>query len=49
MIIIETSSREKYSPTQEFYKRTSYNIEARIADFYSPGDDRLIFVKKFRT
>lgn len=48
MIIIETSSREKYTPTQEFYKRSSYNIEARIADFYSIGDDRLIFVKKIK-
>ena len=49
MVIIETSSREKYLPTQEFYKRNSYNIEARIADFYSIGDDRLIFVKRFQT
>ncbi len=48
MIIIETSSRGKYTPTQEFYKRNSYNIEARIADFYSIGDDRLIFAKRFQ-
>ena len=47
MIIIETSSREKYTPTQEFYKRTGYGLDARIKDFYSPGDDRLIFVKRF--
>ena len=47
MIIIETSSRGKYTPTQEFYKRNSYSIEARIAGFYSPGDDRLIFAKRF--
>ncbi len=47
MIIIETSSREKYIPTQEFYKRTNYGLDARIRDFYSSGDDRLIFVKRF--
>ena len=48
IIIIETSSQGKYIPTQEFYKRNLYNIEARISGFYSPGDDRLIFVKRFQ-
>lgn len=48
MMIIETSSREKYLPTQEFYRKNSYCLEARIKDFYSPGDDRMIFVKRFQ-
>ncbi|MEM4247835.1 MAG: GNAT family N-acetyltransferase [Candidatus Nanoarchaeia archaeon] len=47
LLIIETSSREKYRPTQNFYLKNAYIIEARIKDFYSIGDDRLIFTKRF--
>lgn len=47
LLIIETSSREKYRPTQNFYLKNAYVIEARIKDFYSIGDDRLIFTKRF--
>jgi ribosomal protein S18 acetylase RimI-like enzyme len=46
LIIIETSSQSKYQPTQQFYIRNKYIIEARIKDFYRRGDDRLIFVKR---
>jgi len=46
MIIIETSSQPKYKPTQDFYIRNHYQIEAQIKDFYRIGDDRLIFVKR---
>lgn len=48
MIIIETSSQPKYKPTQDFYLRNHYQIEARIKDFYRIGDDRLIFVKRLK-
>jgi ribosomal protein S18 acetylase RimI-like enzyme len=48
MIIIETSSQAKYRPTQDFYLRNHYRVEAQIADFYRVGDDRMIFVKRFR-
>ena len=47
MIIIETSSQLKYKPTQDFYIRNHYLVEAQIKDFYRMGDDRLIFVKRF--
>ncbi len=46
LIIIETSSQRKYLPTQQFYLRHNYSVEARIKDFYRPGDDRLIFAKR---
>ncbi len=46
LLIIETSSQEKYAPTQNFYIRNKYEIEARIKDFYRKGDDRLIFTKR---
>lgn len=47
LIIIETSSQTKYTPTQQFYLKNHYVIAARIKDFYRIGDDRLIFVKYF--
>jgi ribosomal protein S18 acetylase RimI-like enzyme len=49
LIIIETSSQEKYTSTQNFYLRTRYSLAARIKDFYRPGDDRLIYVKYLNT
>ena len=46
LLIIETSSQEKYAPTQNFYLRNGYVVEARIKDFYKVGDDRLIYTKR---
>jgi D-alanine-D-alanine ligase-like ATP-grasp enzyme/ribosomal protein S18 acetylase RimI-like enzyme len=42
---VETSGRRDYAPTRAFYERSGYGVEARLADFYAPGDDKLIFVK----
>ena len=47
LIIIETSSQEKYRPTRSFYEKNGYLLEARIKDFYRTGDDRLIFTRRF--
>ncbi len=47
LIVIETSSLEKYEPTRGFYLRNGYEIEARIKNFYAAGDDRLIFTRRF--
>jgi len=49
LLIIETSARTHYSATQNFYLRNGYAIAAQIKDFYAPGDDRMIFVKYFRS
>ncbi len=45
LLIIETSSTQRYHSTQQFYLKNHYSISARIKDFYRPGDDRLIFTK----
>jgi ribosomal protein S18 acetylase RimI-like enzyme len=45
LIIIETSSQEKYASTQNFYLGNRYLLAARIKDYYRAGDDRLIYVK----
>jgi ribosomal protein S18 acetylase RimI-like enzyme len=46
MIIAETSGTAEYESTREFYVRTGYVNEASIKDFYKPGDDLKIFVKR---
>jgi len=42
---VDTSGREQYGPTRRFYERMGYRVEARLEDFYAPGDDKLIFSK----
>lgn len=46
LLLIETSSQETYGGTVHFYERNGYPLLARIADFYKPGDDKLIFGKR---
>jgi len=43
-VYIETSSQTKYEPTRRFYERCGCTLEARLPDFYAPGDDKLIYV-----
>lgn len=45
-IYIETSSREKYIPTQNFYLNCNCTLEARFKDFYDIDDDKLVYVKR---
>jgi GNAT superfamily N-acetyltransferase len=44
-VYIETSSKAMYEPTRRFYLKRGYHQEARFADFYAPGDDKLVYVK----
>jgi ribosomal protein S18 acetylase RimI-like enzyme len=45
LVLIETSSQARYQPTVRFYERCGYSLLARLADFYRPGDDKLVFGK----
>jgi ribosomal protein S18 acetylase RimI-like enzyme len=45
LFVVETSSRDTYTPTRRFYEALGYHEAARIPDFYGPGDDRVIFLK----
>ena len=42
----ETSGREHYKPTQQFYDSLNFKLEATLKDFYDEGDDKLVYVKK---
>lgn len=46
LAFIETSSTPLYANTRAFYTARGYEQVARIADFYSPGDDKLILQKR---
>lgn len=43
LLIIETSGRPEFEPTRQFYLHAGCELEARIRDFYAPGDDLVIF------
>ena len=44
-LIAETSSRGQYEPTRRFYLSCGFRQEARITDYYAPGEDILYFTK----
>lgn len=46
-ILAETSSKDSYSKTRNFYLRNNYSIVAQINDFYSVGDHLIVFGKYF--
>jgi ribosomal protein S18 acetylase RimI-like enzyme len=41
----ETSSRQRYRPTREFYRKQGYREVARVPLFYADDDDKVIFMK----
>ena len=46
ILYIETSSREQYNPTREFYLKNGYKIETILQDFYDDGDGKVIYSKR---
>ena len=46
LLILETSSKETYGKTVEFYRRLGYEEASRIRDFYDAGDDKIVFLKR---
>jgi ribosomal protein S18 acetylase RimI-like enzyme len=48
LLLIETSSQETYGGTIQFYERTGYELVGKIEEYYKPGDDKLIFVKRLQ-
>jgi len=46
-LLAETSSNEGYAAARSFYLRNHYSIIAEINDFYSVGDNLMVFGKYF--
>jgi ribosomal protein S18 acetylase RimI-like enzyme len=46
LVFVETSGLPKYEATRKFYIATGYLLEATIKDFYTDGDDLVIFTKR---
>jgi ribosomal protein S18 acetylase RimI-like enzyme len=46
LLVVETSSRDDYRPTRRFYEVRGYTAVATIADYYAPGDSRVIYTKR---
>ncbi|MGE5260813.1 MAG: GNAT family N-acetyltransferase [Actinomycetota bacterium] len=44
-IYVDTSSSDRYAPTRGFYQQMGFVEEARLPDFYAPGDGKVIYVK----
>ncbi len=45
-LIVETSSTNQYIGARNFYGGLGYDEEARIRDFYGPGDHKVVFWKR---
>jgi ribosomal protein S18 acetylase RimI-like enzyme len=48
LALIETSSTPAYEKTRRFHLGQGYEIIARIPNFYSSGDDKIILQKRLR-
>lgn len=44
-LVVETSSTEQFARTRSFYAGIGYDREARIREFYGPGDHKVVFWK----
>jgi ribosomal protein S18 acetylase RimI-like enzyme len=47
LVVAETSGSEAYSPARGLYLKSGFAEEARIKDYYKPGDDLVVFTKRF--
>lgn len=45
ILLVETSGRAQFAGARSFYEKLGFQNEARIRDFYEPGDDKVIFRK----
>jgi ribosomal protein S18 acetylase RimI-like enzyme len=45
LVIVETSSADGLERARAFYPKCGYTEEARVRNFYTKGDDKIIFSK----
>lgn len=46
-VVVETSGRADYQATRGFYEARGYHAVDRVADFYAPGDDQVVYQKRY--
>ena len=44
-VYADTSTSDRYAGTRGFYQRVGFVEQARLADFYAPGDGKIVYVK----
>jgi ribosomal protein S18 acetylase RimI-like enzyme len=45
LLLVETSGLPAFEGARSFYQRQGYEREARIRDYYQPGEDKIVFRK----
>ena len=45
ILVAETSGTDNFERARSFYRKNGYVEEARIRDFWAPGDDKVVFWK----
>jgi GNAT superfamily N-acetyltransferase len=45
ILLVETSGLEDFEYVRAFYRKSGFDEEARIREFYKAGDDKIIFRK----
>lgn len=45
LVLVETSGLDDFAATRRFYQQRGYETEARIRDYYQPGEDKIVFRK----
>lgn len=43
LLLVETSSTPAFDRARSFYRSCGYDEEARVRDYYEPGDDMVLF------
>lgn len=46
LLIVDTSGTDEFTDTRRFYARSGDEEAARIGDFWTDGDDKVVFRKK---
>jgi len=47
LLVVETSGTDAYQPARSFYLATGFHRQATIPDYYAPGDDLVIYTKRY--
>lgn len=48
ILFIETSSLPRYVGTRSFYQKVGYEVTGQLRDFYTDGDDMVVFRKRIQ-